>query len=99
VNGDGDKNPKASCLTSRPPAIKPVRSVRWRKWKRLTTSDGLIDLLYKLKAKYRKNAVWVMNSNTAAKLQKLKTVTGITSGAIVWLPVLPIRCWAVLFSI
>ncbi|STT63900.1 phage major capsid protein, HK97 family [Klebsiella pneumoniae] len=52
------------------------------------SSDGLIDLLYKLKAKYRKNAVWVMNSNTAAKLQKLKTATGITSGAIVWLPVL-----------
>lgn len=40
------------------------------------SSDGLIDLLYKLKAKYRKNAVWVMNSNTAATLQKLKTATG-----------------------
>ncbi len=37
------------------------------------SSDGLIDLLYKLKAKYRKNAVWVMNSNTAryaAKAEK-----------------------------
>ncbi|MCN2692547.1 phage major capsid protein, partial [Escherichia coli] len=40
------------------------------------SSDGLIDLLYKLKAKYRKNAVWVMNSNTAAKLQKLKNGNG-----------------------
>jgi HK97 family phage major capsid protein len=36
VNGDGIKNPKASCLIlARPPAIKPVRSVRWRRWKRL----------------------------------------------------------------
>jgi HK97 family phage major capsid protein len=36
------------------------------------SSDGLIDLLYKLKAKYRKNAVWVMNSNCryAAKAEK-----------------------------
>jgi HK97 family phage major capsid protein len=40
------------------------------------SSDGLIDLLYKLKAKYRKNAVWVMNSNTAATLQKLKNGNG-----------------------
>ncbi|WP_163505309.1 phage major capsid protein, partial [Escherichia coli] len=38
--------------------------------------DDLIDLLYKLKSKYRKNAVWVMNSNTAAKLQKLKNGNG-----------------------
>ena len=37
VNGDGDKNPKASCLTlARPLPTKPVRSVRWRRWKRLT---------------------------------------------------------------
>lgn len=36
VNGDGDKNPKGSCpIRVRPPAIKPVRSERWRKWKLL----------------------------------------------------------------
>ncbi|WP_370554753.1 phage major capsid protein [Edwardsiella tarda] len=40
------------------------------------TADGLIDLLFKLKSKYRKNAVWVMNSNTAATLQKLKNSNG-----------------------
>jgi len=36
------------------------------------TADELIDLLFKLKSKYRKNAVWVMNSGSAAALQKLK---------------------------
>lgn len=40
------------------------------------TADELIDLLFKLKAKYRKNAVWVMNSNSAAALQKLKNGNG-----------------------
>ncbi|MCE9880640.1 phage major capsid protein [Hafnia paralvei] len=40
------------------------------------TADELIDLLFKLKKKYRKNAVWVMNSNTAAALQKLKNGNG-----------------------
>lgn len=40
------------------------------------TADDLIDLLFKLKAKYRKNAVWVMNSNSAAALQKLKNGNG-----------------------
>lgn len=40
------------------------------------TADSLIDLLFKLKKKYRKNAVWVMNSNTAATLQKLKNGNG-----------------------
>lgn len=40
------------------------------------TADELIDILYKLKAKYRKNAVWVMNSGTAGTLQKLKNENG-----------------------
>lgn len=36
VNGDGDKNPKGSCpIRVRPPAIKPVRSARWRRWRLL----------------------------------------------------------------
>ncbi|EOS92860.1 phage major capsid protein [Erwinia tracheiphila] len=39
-------------------------------------ADELIDLLFKLKAKYRKNAVWVMNSSSAAALQKLKNGNG-----------------------
>ncbi|MCK3656786.1 capsid protein [Pasteurellaceae bacterium Macca] len=40
------------------------------------TADTLIDLLFTLKSKYRKNAVWVMNSQTAGTLQKLKNGNG-----------------------
>jgi HK97 family phage major capsid protein len=77
VNGDGDKNPKASCLTSRGHCDKTRPFGTLEKMEAAdVSSDGLIDLLYKLKAKYRKNAVWVMNSNTAAKLQKLKNGNG-----------------------
>ncbi|AZT71113.1 TPA_asm: phage major capsid protein [Salmonella enterica subsp. enterica] len=39
-------------------------------------ADFLIDLKFKLRAKYRKNAVWVMNSTTAASVQKLKNGNG-----------------------
>ncbi|MDO9892724.1 phage major capsid protein [Glaesserella parasuis] len=39
-------------------------------------ADALIDLLYSLHSKYRKNAVWVMNSQTAGTLQKLKNGNG-----------------------
>lgn len=40
------------------------------------TADNLIDLLYSLKAGYRKNAVFVMNSQTAGMIQKLKNGNG-----------------------
>lgn len=40
------------------------------------TADILIDLLYSLKAGYRKNAAWVMNSQTAGAIQKLKNGNG-----------------------
>lgn len=39
-------------------------------------ADVLIDLLFSLHSKYRKNAVWVMNSQTAAMLQKIKNKNG-----------------------
>ncbi len=39
-------------------------------------ADFLIDLKFKLRAKYRKNAVWVTNSTTAASVQKLKNGNG-----------------------
>jgi HK97 family phage major capsid protein len=41
------------------------------------TSDCLIDTVYKLKSQYRANAVWVMNSNTAGAVRKLKTADGV----------------------
>ncbi|OOR99348.1 capsid protein [Haemophilus paracuniculus] len=40
------------------------------------SADNLIDLLFSLHSKYRKNAVWVMNSQTAGTLQKLKNGNG-----------------------
>lgn len=40
------------------------------------SADTLIDLLFSLRSKYRKNAVWVMNSQTAGTLQKLKNGNG-----------------------
>lgn len=40
------------------------------------TGDILIDLFYSLHSKYRKNAVWVMSSQIAARLQKLTNKNG-----------------------
>lgn len=78
VNGDGVK--KAKGFLSYPRAATGDKTRTFGTIEKVetagVTSDGLIDLLYKLKAKYRKNAVWVMNSNTAATLQKLKNGNG-----------------------
>lgn len=78
VNGDGTK--KAKGFLAYPRAETGDKSRPFGTLEKVTTAavsaDGLIDLLYKLKAKYRKNAVWVMNSNTAATLQKLKNGNG-----------------------
>ncbi|MCW7379456.1 phage major capsid protein [Escherichia coli] len=82
VVGDGDK--KAKGFLSVPRAekndkerdfgtlqvIKPSESLAW------TSADPLIDLKFALRKKYRKNAVWVVNSTTAAKLQKVKNANG-----------------------
>ncbi len=38
--------------------------------------DDLITTFYKLKASYRANGAWMMNSNTLAEVRKLKTVSG-----------------------
>ena len=78
VNGDGDKKSKG--FLSYPRAATSDKTRPFGTLEKMeaaaVSSDGLIDLLYKLKAKYRKNAVWVMNSNTAATLQKLKNGNG-----------------------
>jgi len=39
------------------------------------TADSIIDLQYTLNSAYRSNAVYVMNSNTAASIRKLKDTT------------------------
>lgn len=78
VNGDGDKKSKGFLAYPRAATSDKTRPFGTLEKMELAavTSDGLIDLLYKLKSKYRKNAVWVMNSNTAATLQKLKNGNG-----------------------
>jgi HK97 family phage major capsid protein len=40
------------------------------------TADGLKDTVWSVRAPYRQGAVWLMNSNTANKIDKLKDSTG-----------------------
>ena len=78
VNGDGTKKSKGFLIYPRAATADKVRpfGTLEKMEAAAVTSDSLIDLLYKLKSKYRKNATWVMNSNTAATLQKLKNGNG-----------------------
>ena len=78
ISGNGTK--KAKGFLSYPQAVQSDKERPFGTLEKMTTNaitaDSLIDLLFKLKKKYRKNAVWVMNSNTAATLQKLKNGNG-----------------------
>ena len=42
----------------------------------VSPADALIDLIYKLKAKYRRNGTWLMNSTTASTVRKFKDADG-----------------------
>lgn len=44
--------------------------------------DSLIELVHSLRAPYRQGAVWVMNSDTLARIRKFKT----SDGAFLWQP-------------
>lgn len=78
ISGNGTK--KAKGFLAYPQAVKADKDRPFGTLEKMTitaiTADSLIDLLFKLKKKYRKNAVWAMNSNTAATLQKLKNGNG-----------------------
>ncbi|MEQ1965086.1 phage major capsid protein [Xenorhabdus khoisanae] len=78
VSGDGSK--KAKGFLSYPRDTKTDRVRAFGTLQKLETAsleaDSLIDLKFLLKNKYRKNAVWVMNSTTAANVQKLKNGNG-----------------------
>lgn len=78
VSGNGAK--KAKGFLAYPQAAQNDKTRPFGTLEKMTTTgitaDNLIDLNFKLKKKYRKNAVWVMNSNTAATLQKLKNGNG-----------------------
>lgn len=82
VKGDGEK--KAKGFLSYLREAKGDKERAFGKLEKLEVTalvaDSLIDLKFKLRAKYRKNAVWVMNSNTAASVQKLKN----GNGAYIW---------------
>lgn len=80
VNGDGTKKSKG--FLSYPRAATGDRARPFGTLEKMVsagttpTADELIDLVFKLRRRYRKNAVWAMNSNTAAMLQKLKNGNG-----------------------
>ncbi|ELI7901832.1 phage major capsid protein [Yersinia enterocolitica] len=80
VNGDGTK--KAKGFLSYPRAATGDRTRPFETLEKMVaagdapTADELIDLVFKLRRRYRKNAVWVMNSNSAAMLQKIKNGNG-----------------------
>ncbi|CDL86011.1 putative major capsid protein (fragment) [Xenorhabdus cabanillasii JM26] len=78
VSGDGSK--KAKGFLSYPRDIKADKVRAFGTLQKLEVAaleaDSLIDLKFLLKNKYRKNAVWVMNSTTAAQVQKLKNGNG-----------------------
>ncbi|WGM00007.1 phage major capsid protein [Arsenophonus nasoniae] len=78
VSGNGTKKAKGFLSYPRDTKADKDRSFGTLQKQEVTTleADSLIDLKFKLKNKYRKNAVWVMNSNTAAKVQKLKNGNG-----------------------
>ncbi|MDE9556664.1 phage major capsid protein [Xenorhabdus bovienii] len=74
VSGDGSKKNKGFLAYPRDTQGDKVRDFGTLQKLEVTTleADSLIDLKFLLKNKYRKNAVWVMNSGTAAQVQKLK---------------------------
>ncbi|MDE9545421.1 phage major capsid protein [Xenorhabdus bovienii] len=78
VSGDGSKKAKGFLSYPRDIQGDKLRDFGTLQKLEATTleADSLIDLKFLLKNKYRKNSVWVMNSNTAAKVQKLKNGNG-----------------------
>ncbi|MBC8952710.1 phage capsid protein [Xenorhabdus sp. PB62.4] len=78
VSGDGSKKAKGFLSYPRDTQADKVRAFSTLQKLGATSleADSLIDLKFLLKNKYRKNAVWVMNSTTAANVQKLKNGNG-----------------------
>ncbi|MCC8381732.1 phage major capsid protein [Xenorhabdus sp. PB30.3] len=78
VSGDGSKKAKGFLSYPRDNKADKVRAFGTLQKLEVTSleADSLIDLKFLLRNKYRKNAVWVMNSTTAANVQKLKNGNG-----------------------
>ncbi|EKF2118736.1 phage major capsid protein [Salmonella enterica] len=79
VSGDGTKKAKGFTIYPRDVADDKNRAfgtLQELKGTGPLTGDILINLKFKLRAKYRRNATWLMNSNSAAEVQKLKNSNG-----------------------
>lgn len=86
VTGDGLGKPRG--FLSYPTAATGDATRAWGTFEHVATgtsggfgtdpngADKLIDLVHKLKAGYRRNAVWVMNKRTAGEVRKLKDAAG-----------------------
>lgn len=73
INGDGANKPTGFLDSS---VVGTVGKVTTGAAGAFTTSDTLIDVVHALKAGYRKNAHFVMNSATLAAVRKLKDTDG-----------------------
>ncbi|MBD2782406.1 phage major capsid protein [Xenorhabdus szentirmaii] len=78
VTGDGSKKAKGFLSYPLDTQADKIRAFGTLQKLEVATleADSLIDLKFLLKNKYRKNAVWMMNSSTAAQVQKLKNGNG-----------------------
>lgn len=79
VSGDGGKKSRGFLSFPRTEAgdkARPFGTLQTKKVTGALDADMLIDLKFALRNKYRKKAVWVMNSTTAATAQKLKNANG-----------------------
>jgi HK97 family phage major capsid protein len=91
VNGDGVDKPKGFLTYATASTNDTTRAFGTLQY--LATANAadlpttnpenkLLDLVHSLRAPYRQNAVWVMNSATLAKIRKFKTA----DGAFIWTP-------------
>ena len=86
IVGDGNKKPKGILDYPTAATTDDVRPFGTIKHKAAASStaldhDELIDLVHDLRGPYRRNAVWLMNSKTAAAARKLKSAA---DGVYLW---------------
>jgi HK97 family phage major capsid protein len=91
VNGDGVDKPKGFLSYTTASTSDATRAFGQLQYVASGLAGGLpttgpenklLDLVHALRAPYRQNAVWVMNSTTLATIRKFKTA----DGAFIWMP-------------
>lgn len=85
INGDGSKKPKGLLNVAPEAGADGTRTADAFKFLPANsatafTADELLTMVYDVKARYRNNGRWLMNSATAGMLRKLKT----SDGAFLW---------------